>query len=174
MIHLLFSLFFIFINGQKLGKKEDIYEMLINEKVSQQYCNEVINNLTYIIDEAYVYSDFVKAPKQPVGYDNYIPKVDLIKELNDINKNDRTFYDFYRDIKNVLDKTRDGHLMFYADKTPNDLEIVYYYFCIPFKYMTEENFTKVKNNNDDIYLTIEPMSIAKKVFRMKHLQKLKN
>ena len=48
MIHLLFSLFFIFINGQKLGKKEDIYEMLINEKVSQQYCNEVINNLTYM------------------------------------------------------------------------------------------------------------------------------
>ena len=155
MIHFLFSLFFIFIKGQQLEKKEDVYEMLINEKVSQQYCNEVINNLTYIIDEAYICSDFVKAPKQPVGYDNYIPKVDLIKELNDINKNDRTFYDFYRDVKNVLDKTRDGHLNAYADKTPNGLEIIYYYFCIPFKYMVEENFTNVKNNNDDVYLTIE-------------------
>ena len=88
------------------------YERLINEKVTENYCNDVITNLTSIIDKVYIYSDFIKEPKQPVGYGNYIPKVDLIKELNRINKKDRTFYDFYRDILNILGKTRDGHLYF--------------------------------------------------------------
>ena len=99
--------------------------------------------------------------------------MDLIKELNDINKNDRTFYDFYRDVQNVLDKTRDRHLMIYVDKTPNGLEIIYYYFCIPFKYMVEENFTNVKNNNDDVYLTIEQYEYWEKGFSNETLAKIK-
>ena len=162
MSHLLFILFFIVIRAEE---GEDDYEEMINKKVSQEYCNYVINNLTSILDEAYVYSDFVKAPKQPVGYDNYIPKVDLIKELNKIEKNNRTFYEFYRDIQNVLDKTRDGHLLFHAD-------LLYdYYFCIPFKYRIEENNTE-KGNNDP-FLTIESIGFCKEGYSNETLNKIK-
>ena len=38
------------------------YEKLIQEKVTDEYCKDVIVNLTSIIEEAYVYTDFLKAP----------------------------------------------------------------------------------------------------------------
>ena len=34
---------------------EDEYEELINEKVSEEYCNYVIGNITALIQEGYVY-----------------------------------------------------------------------------------------------------------------------
>ena len=81
-----------------LIKGQDPYEELINEKVSEEYCYQVINNMTSILNQSYVYLDFLKAPIQPKGYDDYIPKVDLIEKLNAINKKDRYFYEFYRDV----------------------------------------------------------------------------
>ena len=55
--------------------------------------------MTSILNEGYVYLDFLKAPKQPKGYDDYIPKVDLISELNAINKKDRYFRILYNKVK---------------------------------------------------------------------------
>ena len=46
---------------------EDPYEKLINEKVTEQYCKDVIGNMTSIINNGYVYSDFLKSPKKPDG-----------------------------------------------------------------------------------------------------------
>ena len=148
----LLMILFLLIKGQI--EDYDEYEELINEKVSEEYCNDVITNLSTVIDELYIYSDFIKAPRQPEGYDNYIPKVDLVKELNAINKKDRYFFDFYRDIKNVLEKTRDGHFSFSASKTPNNLDLYYHYFCIPFRYKIKEIFNE-ENILNDTYLTIE-------------------
>ena len=148
----LLMILFLLIKGQI--EDYDEYEELINEKVSEKYCNDVITNLSTVIDELYIYSDFIKAPRQPEGYDNYIPKVDLVKELNAINKKDRYFFDFYRDIKNVLEKTRDGHFSFSASKTPNNLDLYYHYFCIPFRYKIKEIFNE-ENILNDTYLTIE-------------------
>ena len=148
----LLMILFLLIKGQI--EDYDEYEELINEKVSEEYCNDVITNLSTVIDELYIYSDFIKAPRQPEGYDNYIPKVDLVKELNAINKKDRYFFDFYRDIKNVLEKTRDGHFSFGASKTPNNLDLYYHYFCIPFRYKIKEIFNE-ENILNDTYLTIE-------------------
>ena len=148
----LLMILFLLIKGQI--EDYDEYEELINEKVSEKYCNDVITNLSTVIDELYIYSDFIKAPRQPEGYDNYIPKVDLVKELNAINKNDRYFFDFYRDIKNVLEKTRDGHFSFGASRTPNNLDLYYHYFCIPFRYKIKEIFNE-ENILNDTYLTIE-------------------
>ena len=148
----LLMILFLLIKGQI--EDYDEYEELINEKVSEEYCNDVITNLSTVIDELYIYSDFIKAPRQPEGYDNYIPKVDLVKELNAINKKDRYFFDFYRDIKNVLEKTRDGHFSFGASRTPNNLDLYYHYFCIPFRYKIKEIFNE-ENILNDTYLTIE-------------------
>ena len=75
--------------------EEDVF----NRHVSEEYCNNVIGNMTALIQEGYIYLDFLKAPKQPKGKENYITKVDLISELNNINTTNRTFYDFYGDIQ---------------------------------------------------------------------------
>ena len=44
---------------------QDPYEELINEKVWEDYCTQVIYNMTKILEEGYVYLDFLKSPKQP-------------------------------------------------------------------------------------------------------------
>ena len=68
MKYILFIIFFLLIKGEL--EIYDDYEELINEKVSEEYWNDVISNLTTIIDELYIYSDFIKAPKQPEGYED--------------------------------------------------------------------------------------------------------
>ena len=154
-----------------LIKGEDAYVELISEKVSEEYCNQVINNMTAILNEGYVYLDFLKSPKQPEGYDDYIPKVDLISELNSINKKNRTFYDFYRDIENVLEKTRDGHFNIYARITPNNFLLNSSYFCIPFLYsLIETNDEKGEVNG--AYLSIEPNDACKEGYTNETLNKI--
>ena len=165
-IVLLICLIFL-INGQ------DPYDKLINEKVSEDYCNQVISNMTAILDEGYVYLDFLKSPKQPEGYDDYIPKVDLISELNAIDKKDRTFYDFYRDIENVLEKTRDGHFNMYARVSPNNFFLNASYFCIPFTY----SLIETKNENGEVngaFLSIEPSQACNDGYDQTTLDKIKD
>ena len=123
---LLLVLLISFICGQ------DDYEKIISEKVSEEYCNNVIGNLTTLKIEGYLYLDFLKAPKQPKP--NYFNKMDIIQELEDINKTNRTFYDFYADIQRIVANTEDGHFAVYSIETPNKNSLYDYYFCIPFYY----------------------------------------
>ena len=124
---------------------------LFNQTVSEEYCYNVIGNMTALIKEGYVYLDFLKAPKQPQGKEGYIPKVDLIEELENINKTNRTFFDFYADIQNVLSKTRDGHFGI----TVNEMSDLYFHFyCLPF-YVYVKEVLDENNRTNDTYLTIE-------------------
>ena len=41
---------------------EDRYQELINEKVTDEYCKDIISNAIGIIKEAYVFKDFLKKP----------------------------------------------------------------------------------------------------------------
>ena len=154
-----------------LIKGQDPYEELIKEEVSEEYCNNVISNITSILSQGYVFLDFLKSPIQPKGYDDYIPKVDLITELNEINKKGRTFYDFYRDLEKVLEKTRDGHFNMYARKTPNNFLLNTSYFCIPYTYEVVE----VKDEKDEVndtYLTIQPKDGCKEGYSDEILKRL--
>ena len=132
----------------------DPYDEIINEEVSEEYCNWVIGNITSLLNEGYIYLDFLKAPKQPEGKENYVIKVDLISELNSINKKNRKFYDFYADIQNVLNKARDGHLSITNFQTPKFLYLDDYYFCIPFSYKIQEVFDE-NNTFVEAFLTIQ-------------------
>ena len=117
------------------------YEALIKENVSEEYCNFVINNITTLLNDGYVYNDFLKVPKESQNNSNldYFPHVDLIEELNKIKKKNRTFFDFYRDLESVLGKSKDGHLNIYADNSPRFFQLNAFYYCIPFKYMEKVN-----------------------------------
>ena len=124
---------------------------VFNQTVSEEYCNYVIGNMTALLKEGYIYLDFVKAPKQPDGKNDYIPKVDLIEELTNINKTNRTFFDFYADIQNVLEKTRDGHFSITAN---GKKDINFYYYCLPFKVYVKEVFDET-NKVNDTYLALQ-------------------
>ena len=127
--------------------EEDVF----NRHVSEEYCNNVIGNMTALIQEGYIYLDFLKAPKQPKGKENYITKVDLISELNNINTTNRTFYDFYGDIQEVLIKARDNHFVIIANEKT---DIYFHYFCIPFYFYVKEVLDENGKVNDT-YLTIK-------------------
>ena len=144
------KILFLILLGIILGN--EIYEGLINETVSEE-CNFVISNLTALLNEGYVYLDFLKAPSQPEGKEDYVVKVDLISELNQIKKTDRTFYDFYSDIQNVINKARDGHLTVKVSNTPNKFPLEDYNFCLPFIYEIKEIFNE-ENKVIDTYITI--------------------
>ena len=150
--------YFLFILLLSLVYSQIAYESLINENVSEEYCNFVINNITSLLNDAYVYTDFLKAPKESQNKNNsdYFPNVDLIEELNKINKKNRTFLDFYRDLEDVLGKSKDGHLNIYAYNSPRFFQLNAFYYCIPFKYNVKLNgtfqfFLQYTNNCKDGY-----------------------
>ena len=138
-----------------LSQYDDRYEQLLNETVSEEYCSNVISNITKLLEEGYIYLDFYKSPLKPKGDESYnINKLDLIQELEAINKTDRKFYDFVRDIYKIIRKTGDNHLAFNALTSPSlNLYLSTYYYTIPFKF---EVIDQIDNNGNvtDTYLII--------------------
>jgi hypothetical protein len=160
--------------GLIVSVQEDVdqYEVLIQEEVNNTYCEQVIENMVSVIEKAYVFSDFIKSPIQPEGYEDYIPKVDLVAELRNISKENRKFYDFYREVQGVLEKARDGHFSIYAQNSPNNFPLSSSYFCVPFKYYIEEKFDE-NNNVTDKYLSIDYKDSCEENYDESLLNKIK-
>ena len=138
-----------------LSQNDDRYEQLLNETVSEEYCSDVISNITKLLEEGYIYLDFFKSPIKPKGDESYnISTLDLIKELEAIPKTDRKFYDFYRDVVKIIRKTGDNHLGFYTRYSPSrKTNLGLYYYTIPFMFKVIDK--KDDNGNvNDTYLTI--------------------
>ena len=92
-------IFLIFLIIPVLSQYEDIYEELINAEAPEEYCTEVIGNITKLLEEGYIFLDFYKSPIKPKGEESYnIDSIDLIQKLEAIPTKDRKFYDFFRDI----------------------------------------------------------------------------
>ena len=118
------------------------YDRLINEQVTEEYCSNVIENICDLIKDGYVYHDFFKEPIQPEGLPNYINKIDFIEELKKVNTTNRTYFEFVRDIEDILEKANDNHLNIYGFRTPNKFKLNEYYYCIPFNYQVKENYSE--------------------------------
>ena len=133
-----------------LSQYDDIYEQILNETVSEEYCSNVISNITKLLEEGYIYLDFYKSPIKPKGDESYnINKLDLIQELEAIPKTDRKFYDFVRDIYKIIRKTGDNHLSFRVSISPSQkLNLVFYYYTIPFKFQVIDQIDNNGNVND--------------------------
>ena len=147
------ELFLIFLISQVLTQSDD-YEELVKITVSEEYCTEVISNITTLLEQGYVFLDFYKSPLQPENNESYaIEKLDLIQELNDIPKKDRKYYDFIRDINQVIRKTGDNHLNFSPKYSPTGKAMSNFYFGIPFWFKVIDDFDDDGNVNDT-YLII--------------------
>ena len=141
------------------SETDDTYEKLINETVSEEYCNAVISNITKLIKELYIYSDFYKSPISPKADEIYtIEPVDLIKELEAIPTKDRKFYEFIRDIYKIQRKTRDGHLGFLCTKSPSGISLQRNLFMIPYSFDVADEFDDEGNRNDTYLFIKNPYS----------------
>jgi len=149
---------------------ESDYERLINEKVTEEYCSYVIGNISELIKDGYVFYDFFKEPIQPEGLPNYINKIDFIEELSNVNTINRTYFEFLRDIENILEKANDNHLNIYAFRTPNSFKLNEYYYCIPFNYEVKENY----EDTNETVITLKYNEGCNKGYSDEEINKIKS
>ena len=115
---------------------EEFFNKIAQEEITEEDSTKLINSLKQIL-ERYVYLDILKKPPQPSeGYHNV---VDLIKELDKIQKGKRSLYDFYRDIKMLINKCQDLHLDFTNSRLFNGLSLNQAYFIFPLIFGIIEN-----------------------------------
>jgi len=94
-------------NSETVYELTKFFEIIKKTEISEEDSKNLIDKLVQIL-ERYVYLDILKNPPQPS--DNYHNIIDMIKELNNVNKDKRSLYDFYRDVKIIIDKCQDLHL----------------------------------------------------------------
>ena len=84
------------------------------QEVTPDYMKDVVNNIKSLLN-SFVFLDILNNPPSP--YDNSI--VDLLEVFDNINTDEnRPFYEFYRDIKNALSRSRDASLDILGGKVP--------------------------------------------------------
>ena len=118
-------------------------------KIDEEYAKNVIDNITSILQNNYIYLDIAKNPPEISGIPNYTHQpIDLIESLKDIDTKDRIFYEFYQEIKEILGIPRDGHLKIFGNSTPKGFKFNYMTACLPFKYYVDKN----ENHEAKIYI----------------------
>ena len=80
---------------------------------------------------------YIQISKKNPPNKEYFGALDIIAELDAIETNDRKFYDFYRDIKRILGKIKDGHLNIAAYISPNGYQLQLMTMCLPFQFYIE-------------------------------------
>ena len=110
---LIFLLYFlsIIICQEYIYSPSDIIDY-INGKIeySEEDYKLFIKLLSNSFSDVYAFNDLSKNPPQPDFNSNYHEKVDIQKELNEIDLNEITPYEFYRKIWQILSKLKDQHI----------------------------------------------------------------
>ena len=122
---------------------DDLYENL-----EEDYINSVISNLTSIIS-AYAYIEIAQNPPQPENISDYNHEpIDLIGSLNNIKRKDVKFYDFYREMREILGTVRDLHFRIFGLNTPKGIKLDQITACLPFSFYVGKD----KENNIKMYI----------------------
>ena len=87
----------------------DLISFFNQTPISQEKCEYIKNNLSNFLSDYYAFYEIAKNPPQPDFDPNYHNKVDLGKELEQLETKNRDFYSFYQDLIKILSKTRDCH-----------------------------------------------------------------
>ena len=115
----------------------DFFNIILQAEISEDTAKKIINDLKEKL-ERYVYLDILKAPPQPSK--GYHTTVDLIKELNNVNTAKRSLYNFYRDIKIIIDKCQDFHLKVdMSGKFESEITLQNSFFISPISYLIIDN-----------------------------------
>ena len=102
-----------------------------NVDFPEEKCKTIVDNVIKLMEDGYIYTDIIKNPPNP----EYFGKVDLISDLKNVETKDRKFYDFFRDIRRIIGKMKDGHLNIIASKSPNGYDLKKMTMCLPFSFI---------------------------------------
>ena len=119
------------------------YIYSLYEDISETYVENIISNLVKIIN-GYVFLDVAQNPEIFKTKHSTHSPVDLISSLNNVKKENRQFYEFYREIREILGSTRDMHLNIYSRFSPNGKLLEGVTGCIPFIYVIDKDPTDGK------------------------------
>ena len=116
LLHILtiFLLIMFVKSSYKVLSQKEFYEKVRSDKLGKNIYIKIIDNLKKILNY-YIYIDLLKNPPQPKFDPNYHSKVDTIKYLDDLkNKitDETNSYDFYRDIRLLIDSYKDAHMSY--------------------------------------------------------------
>ena len=102
-----------------------------NVEISEEKCKIVVNNIIKLMEDGYIYTDIIKNPPNP----EYFGKVDLISDLKNVETKNRKYYDFFRDIRRIIGKMKDGHLNIVAANSTNGYDLKKMTMCLPFSFI---------------------------------------
>ena len=142
LIPLSYEIFF-----EKHYTVEEYFYYLRKIEISEKDSVKLIDDLSKIL-ERYVYLDILKNPPQPQNKGNYYNQVNLIEEINFVKKGKRPFFDFYRDIRTIMDKCQDLHLFLDINKNIEEYYFLKYSFLIfpVILYIEDKNVYSIPNN----------------------------
>ena len=138
---LVFLLFYFTVNYE-IYKPEQVINYINLINLTQSDYNYIINSLSKIFNDTYVYNNIGKNPPQPDFDKNYYNKVDIQKELSRINTENQSLYTFYQDLVKVTSKLKDGHLYYTFCKLDSYLQN--FAFLSPIKFQINKYEGKVK------------------------------
>ena len=114
----------------------DVIEYINNEiSYTREDYISFLDELSNTFLDIYTFNDICKNPPQPNFNSNYFTKVDIQNELNSIDLDDITPYEFYREIMLVLSKLKDQHI--HINWAPLNLDK--FYMLNPFDYSMKED-----------------------------------
>ena len=102
-----------------------------NVEISEEKCKTVVDNVIKLMEEGYIYTEIIKNPPNP----EYFGKVDLIGDLQKVETKNRKYYDFFRDIRRIIGKMKDGHLNIIATNSTNGYDLKQMTMCLPFSFI---------------------------------------
>ena len=111
LIYLLFILINLSLNSY-VYKPNEVISFLNELNLPKEDRKYIIGNITKILQKAYAFYEIAKNPPQPDFDPNYHIKVDIKKELEEIDIEKKTYFELWKDIRKVLGKLRDKHLLY--------------------------------------------------------------
>ena len=135
-------------------KQESQLSPLMEEKLEKEYCEEVKKYLKEVF-ELYIFTDIAKNPPIIKDHPNYHHKpIDIQQSLEDIQTENRYFYEFYQEVMKILTATRDLHLSICSFKTPKGIIFEQYGAALPFAFVIKNSTNDTEEGDFKMY--IEP------------------
>ena len=101
-----FSFNFLF----EMYQPEEVINFLNKKIFPPEDAQNIKEKLIKVLEETYAFYEISKNPPQPDFDHTYHDKVDIKKEINKINVENRSFYNLYQDLLRALSKLKDGHV----------------------------------------------------------------
>ena len=138
---IIFFLLHLGLNSQKVYEVKEFFDIIKKVNITEEDSKKLIKCFKAIC-ERYVYLDIIKNPPQPK--DNYFNAVNLLEDLGKINTETRPLYDFYRDVKMVINKCQDLHfeMSIQRDFGPN-INLLYCISISPVVFYVKDEDKKV-------------------------------